>query len=237
MQPIEKPNLSEEIINRVLKQIITKEMEPGDKLPTEREIASLLGVGRSSVREALNALKILGILEVRPGGGTYYKNDGLVLIENSIKWGLLLNKEWEKDLMQFRYVIEPQFAYVACQNRTDDDLSDMEEILDRYYGSSSFEEAALEDMRFHTKIGEATKNIIFSSIIDTIQELLQTYIKKSIIKLNKDIKGVVENNEHKLILAAIRDRQGEKALGLMIQHLQKNNRIWGYNFDDKLKLL
>lgn len=224
MKPIEKPDLTKEIIERILTMISEGEVEKGDRLPPERKIADNLNVGRSSVREALKSLKVLGILDVKPGGGTYLKNDGISLINNSIEWGIILNEDWIEDLMDVRHLIEPHLARLASQNRTEADLIILKEAVNKMEKLDDFNEFAEEDMHFHIALANASQNRIFSNIVETIQVMLRIWIKRS-IHAKKDLP--IKYEEHREIYEAILKQDADLAQAAMLYHLKKGNeRFW-----------
>ena len=90
---------SSEVARRLLDLFTSGEMAPGDRLPAERQLAATLQVGRSAVREALAALEILGIVQVRPGAGTYLRGNASELLPQTLRWGLLIGERNTAELL------------------------------------------------------------------------------------------------------------------------------------------
>src|SRR4051794_40708045 len=92
-EPVEKKSLVIELTTKLMEYIFSGSIQPGEKLPAERQLSESLGVGRSAIREAIKALTVLGILEVKQGYGTYLKRIDSTLLTRSIEWGLLLGEK------------------------------------------------------------------------------------------------------------------------------------------------
>src|SRR5262245_42940364 len=123
--------MASEIARRLVDYLLSGGIEPGARIPSERQLAEAFGVGRSAVREAIAALTLIGLIEVRHGDGTYLKRPESPLLPQVVEWGLLLGEQRTADLVEARQKIEVIIAGLAAMRRTDDDLTDLAGSLRR----------------------------------------------------------------------------------------------------------
>src|SRR6187402_1603631 len=114
-----------EVTRRLLTYFTSDAIQPGDRLPPERELASTLGIGRSAVREALAALEILGVVDVRPGSGTYLRGSASELLPETLSWGLMIGAPRTHELIAVRAELEIMAARLAAERVTDADLTQL----------------------------------------------------------------------------------------------------------------
>ena len=93
MKPIIRRSLSDEIVERIIVLISDKVLKPGERLPSEKDLASQFGVGRTTIREALRSLAVLGIVDGRVGEGTYVSSTNRRYLEKALQWGLLIDRK------------------------------------------------------------------------------------------------------------------------------------------------
>ena len=171
-RPITRSRLHEEIVKIIQKQIMEGEMSPGDKLPTERELAETFDVNRATVREALRKLENLDLVEIRHGDGLYVKN----YLESGnfdlIKAAINMNGRHEvfDNILEARRYVVPQMAYLAAQNRTKTDLEEFGQIVVR--DDLSMLE---KDIRMHQMIARATHNIVCTISLNFFNQIFREY--------------------------------------------------------------
>jgi len=216
---IERRPIVAEITRRLLDYLLSGELRPGDKLPTERKLAELLGVGRSSIREALKALTVLGLLEVRQGDGTYLKKAQSDLLPQVIEWGLLLGEKRTRDLMEARQKIEIAVAELAALRCDDGGAAALKEHLERMRraaeagDTNAFIEA---DLAFHRQLADIAQNTVLRDILSSIKALLQTWIRSVIESAgNADF----SYREHLAVYEAVAARDGAGAAAAMERHM------------------
>jgi GntR family transcriptional repressor for pyruvate dehydrogenase complex len=207
-----------EIARKLLEYLLAGQFSPGHRLPSERNLAQELRVGRSVVREALKSLTLLGIVEVRQGDGTFLRSTESDLLPQTIEWGLLLGTRRTKDLIEARRSIESIVAGLAAERRDDAALVDLKRHLDAMYAAggdrASFVAA---DVAFHLRIAEAADNETFLQIMTSIRTLLQVWINRNVHDA-KDSKVLAD--EHAPIYRAIVARDASAARQAMQDHMK-----------------
>ena len=168
---IQRKDLTTEIIDSILKMISDGDLEPGDKLPSQRTLAGLMDVSMASLREALCALQAMGVLEMRHGAGTYISNNTINPGEKLIELSLLLGGLDVKMFFDARMVIEPGLASLAAENATDCQIDSLFEILDEQQKAfDSGDENFLHnlDLAFHQRIADMANNNFLFQIYDVL---------------------------------------------------------------------
>ncbi len=217
LKPVKRKKVSQEIIEQIMSAIERKELKPGDQLPSERTLAELLSVSRTSVQEATSILASAGIVEIRPGVGVF-------LIKGSIEdtlsklraivHGVDVNLI---ELMEMRQSIEGDAAFYAAKRATEQDLESIKEaFLALEQAVLKGEVAAEEDYHFHMAILAAAKNQVMGMVSDSLLEGL-TQTRYDTLEKGKS-REILE--EHRGIMMAIQARDAELARKRMWQHLQ-----------------
>jgi GntR family transcriptional repressor for pyruvate dehydrogenase complex len=214
----EREALSQEIARKLIDHILSGEITPGSRMPSERQLAAELGVGRSAVREALKSLGLLGLIEVRPGDGTYLRRPDSELLPRVIEWGLLLGERRTLDLVEARQHLEVVVAQLAAEHRDDDDLKQLEKALERMKKPSKNPEAFVDaDVEFHLAVAQAAKNGVLLDILRSIRSLLRVWVTRAIAEA-----GETESSyqEHLPVFEAIRDQRPAAAAKAMANHME-----------------
>lgn len=212
--------LAEQISEKMLEYIGDRKLNPGDRLGTEKEMSEALNVGRSTVREAVKILVSRNILEVRQGSGTYVSEQkgivhdplGLDLIHDQFKL------TW--DLLEFRMMIEPQIAYMAAENATNEQITELETICEQMANLDEQQKNRLSlDVRFHICVAEASGNLVAPNLIPIIEKAVELFIQYT--KREKTPETVAK---HRDIVEGIRRRDPEWARDMMSMHLMFNRQ-------------
>lgn len=214
---VKRTKISDEIANQIKRLITDGKLKPGDRLPPERELIKQLGVSRPSLREALNSLVAIGLLEVRQAKRTFVKSVTSKLIEDPI--ALLLKADEQKvfDLIEVRKAIETWAAYHAAQKASQEDIERLDAILKEM--KKAFEEGRSwekEDADFHLAIAQSTHNTIHVHMMSSIYDLLRQSMAKIFIK-REQVKKLIDH--HHQIFLAIKNRTPEKARQKTLNHL------------------
>jgi GntR family transcriptional repressor for pyruvate dehydrogenase complex len=170
------------VAKRLLDYFTSGEVEPGTRLPPERQLAVSLGIGRSAVREALAALEILGIVDVRPGSGTYLRGAASELLPETLNWGLMLAAPRTQELIAVRGQLEIFAARLATATITDAQLRQLgnhvQAMRDNLDGPRTrFIEA---DLKFHLQIAQAAENQVLLDLLQSIRSLLRVWVERGL---------------------------------------------------------
>ncbi|WP_208543459.1 FadR/GntR family transcriptional regulator [Rathayibacter sp. VKM Ac-2801] len=209
---------SNEIARAVLDYILSGQVGPGEKLPSERQLSESFGVGRSVIREALKSLGLLGLIEFRHGGGTYFRGANSDLLPRVIEWGLLLGERHTIDLVEARQHIEKVTAGLAASRRSEQDLANIENKFAAMQAVTSSDEWVNADVDFHLAIADASGNTVLANMLKSISSLLRVWIHRVMDEESSFERAI---REHEPVLAAIRNRDSTAAGAAMESHMQK----------------
>ena len=231
MEKVRRTSLSDAVTDSVIAQIREGRYRAGDRLPTERELAEQLGVGRTSVREGLRFLEKLGILEIRQGTGTVVRSlslgevfEHLVPVQTIIE---LPNRD-VRNIMHVRRVLEAESAELAARNATERQLERLGELLDGMAASLEEPRDYLEmDLEFHVVVAEAAANPVLAQLVGLIRDIYTRYFE---IVLRDPEMNRTSLDFHRQLYAALRDHDPEAARRHILDHLSQAER-------DVLKLL
>ena len=212
-----------EEVARQIERLILKKMQPGDKLPSERELAETLGVSRSSIRDAIRSLELMGLVEPRQGAGTVVLEISIESLVNPLANTLKRKEELIGELLDFRKMLEPPLAARAASHASADEISEMEEILDRQQEKLRQGESAIaEDSEFHYSVALASRNSVVLKVLDTLMDLLRDTRERSLQVEGRQQKSLAG---HRRILAAIKRHDGEAAKAAMRRHIEDVEEI------------
>ena len=220
VDPIKREPLAAEIARRLVDYLLSGGVEPGERMPSERQLAQAFGVGRSAMREALKALTLLGLVEVRHGDGTYLKKADSALLPQVIEWGLLLGEQRTMDLVEARQKIEVIIAGLAAARRTDEDVAALGRHLRRMeqFAAPGADPAGFvdADVAFHLRLAQAAGNTALRDVLSGIQALLRAWISRVIAAGdNSD----VSYREHVPIFQAVEQGDAPAAEAAMAAHM------------------
>jgi GntR family transcriptional regulator, transcriptional repressor for pyruvate dehydrogenase complex len=212
-----------EEVARQIERLILKRLQPGDKLPSERELAETLKVSRSSIRDAIRSLELVGMVEPRQGTGTIVREVTSESVVNSLAGAIKLRREQVSELLDFRRMLEPPLSARAATHATDEDIAEMEEILDRQTARQRQGEPAVnEDAEFHYSIALASGNRVVLKVLDILMDLLRDTRERS---LQVDGRSQRSLAGHRRILAAIKRHDAEAARDAMRRHIEDVEEI------------
>lgn len=205
------------VARRLLAYITSGNIEPGTRLPPERQLAASLGVGRSAVREALAALDILGIVNVRPGSGTYLRGTASELLPETLSWGLMLSEDRTHDLIELRHTLEVRAARLAANRATAENIDRLDECVKAMEGHVDvLPEFAEADMMFHVEVGEASGNQVLRDLLQSVRALLRVWVDRV---LRDPDEARIALEQHSAVLSAIRSGDPEAAGNAMDSHM------------------
>ncbi|MGI8459349.1 MAG: FadR/GntR family transcriptional regulator [Propionibacteriaceae bacterium] len=206
-----------EVTRRLLDYFTGGTVEPGTRLPAERQLAQTMGVGRSAIREALAALEVLGVVDVRPGSGTYLRGGTSELLPQTLSWGMLLGQPKTRELVEVRHGLEVQVARLAASAITDEQLAELSaQLTIMRVSGSDFEAFVAADMIFHQVLTAGAANGLLEQILQSVRSLLRVWVERA---LNDAEHARVTCREHAAIVAALRHRDPEAAAVAMSEHM------------------
>lgn len=222
-KPIKTKKVYEEIVDQIKEMIDSGELKPGDRLMAERELAERMQVGRSAVREAFRALEAMGIIEIRPGEGTFISRADADSFLEEIALLLMTEKDSVKELLELRKILEVESAGLAALRHTKEDLENMENALREMEADLNAGELGDEaDLRFHYAIAVGTGNSMLIKLMQTISDTMKSGLKYSREKLYRT-PGTPQRllKEHQVICGAIKNGDVKRARRAMYDHLDK----------------
>jgi GntR family transcriptional repressor for pyruvate dehydrogenase complex len=221
-----RPKRYEDAAEAIRRYIDEQELQPGDPLPSERQIQSQLGISRASVREALRILQMMGLIEARHGKGLYVAESNLQPIVDAYISNLSLVASGSfLHMMELRELLEIGAADLAAKGRMDEDLAAMRVTLDDLRARLDHDILALEaDLRFHDALIAATRNPLLERLYAAIAPFL-VEIRNRSLKSNAGPEDREENwrlgwSEHVAIYQAIEAQDASRAVELMRSHLE-----------------
>lgn len=219
LEPLKKKRLYEEIVKQLIDLIEVGKLKPGDRLPSERQMAEELGVSRTAIREALRALESMGYIQSKVGGGTFVSEISLDRALLPFTTVLSQDKNLIKELLEVRQLLESEIALLASKRATEEDIKNMEAALDSMREDIEQGGIGLEgDNAFHNALAAAARNMAMSKILGLCDELLSKS-RESTLRIPGQPARSLE--DHVAILNAIKERDHVLAQQLMKQHMIK----------------
>lgn len=215
---VEKTKSYEAVVRQVLTLISRGELAPGQKLPPERQLASQLRIGRTTLREALRALEILGFIETAHGEGSFIRSENRLVVPNQIIDGLLKDSAQLRELYEVRALLEPQAAFLAAERRSPEQFGRLEQFV------CAMEEAldrprvfADEDIGFHFTIAEMAHNNFLCEFQRVVLRALRPSWLELLLVPGRSASAL---NEHKEVCEAIKTGRARAAKVAMERHLK-----------------
>jgi GntR family transcriptional repressor for pyruvate dehydrogenase complex len=220
---IPKTTVTSAAFEALIQHIIYGDWPQGTRIPPERELCQSLGIGRASLREALKALELVGMVESRVGDGTFVC-PRTEFLSRPLLWAITGSDRAElRDLVEARRLIEEEIAALAAERASSIEIQRIGETVEELRVSLPLPEAALAaDMHFHVALAEAAHNQILLNAVQLFRNLMKQWIH---LKLRGE--GVPRQvlEQHEQIFAAIRHRDPELARLRMREHLGSMGRL------------
>ena len=215
-------SLSEHLTQEVMVLVKEQKLEPGDRLPSVKELAERFQVATPTMREALRLLEMAGNLDIRHGSGIYLRRpETRVMVTNP--YARSLDTHTILNLLQARLLIEPSVAELAAVHATAKDLDGLDVLLadtSQYLSGQESADAVLgvANMRFHRGIADSAGNSILADVVFSLTEV---HIKEQMAVLDLYNNRVRDHEQHKLILTALMKRDVRGARQLMFEHIDE----------------
>ncbi len=220
---IKRNSLSDEIINYIQTQILEGKINPGQMLPAEKEMCNLFSVGRSTVREAIKALVMVGLLE-KKRDGTYVKAQFDFIFRSPVDNKIILKQVDRRDLLEARRILEVQLVGLSAKRATAEEISSMGELIElmeQKISEEKFRDYIVNDVNFHLAIARSAHNDVLTNQIMTIRELMVDFQMGLL-----DLPVIPQcHNYHCMIYEAICKGDHIKAQEHMLGHLEDVENI------------
>ncbi len=218
LKPVVKETVTGKIIKQIREMIQSGEFIPGHKIPSERELTEALSVSRIAVREAIKALEAKGLLEVRPGEGTFVmaptSHDLIDPLAN-----FLISKHAFKELLEVRRIVEVELAGFAAERATEEDLDKIKKALKLMESDISKQKSHLKsDFSFHDAIARSSDNKLLARMMLTVRDLMRESIYLTTKVEGSNYRAV---DGHRLVYEQILKRDSEGAKQAMLDHLKQ----------------
>lgn len=219
INPIKKVNVGEQVFEQMKQLLIQGEWKPGDKLPSENELSDMFGVSRITVRQVLQKLATLGLLETKVGEGTFVKQVEVEQELNELIPLMYLGDKTKEQVMEFREIMDAEGAKLATKRATEKDLEMLDHLITRMEDAAqrhSFMDFVNADFEFHIQIGKTTRNPLIIKTNGILRDILQNTIR-NVIEQRGYESGIYY---HKKILKAMGERDSDRAMNLMRDHIR-----------------
>ncbi|MCC7208763.1 MAG: FadR family transcriptional regulator [Anaerolineae bacterium] len=205
-ETVKRPSVTETIIENFKQALIEGRLRPGQRLPSEAELAQQIGTGRNAVREAIKMLQAMGVVEIQHGNGSYIVDKPSETLLSPIVFAIMLQAAPGKDLLGLRSLLEVGYCQLAAESATDEDWTAIErakQAFEEYAHSPGWDAAELtrRDLEFHFALLDATHNPLVIQIGRTVEQLFLTSIRNTLAGLG-DLKWAIEG--HHRIVQAVR---------------------------------
>lgn len=210
--------VTDRAISAIKQMVIEGALKPGDRLPTEKELSETIGVSRNSLREAVKALSVIRVLDVRQGDGTYVTALEPEQLLESLAFVLDLHQDSSYiEILEIRRLLEPIAVEQACLQLTDDDFERLEQTMEDLDASSGIEELVAADIAFHHLINDRCPNDYLSSLLDS---LAGSTARARVWRGLTDASAVERTlSEHRRILDALKARRPDLARTYAAAHV------------------
>lgn len=220
LRRLSRPRLYEQVVDSLREHVASTGGKAGDRLPAERELAARLGVSRTSIRQAIVALEVQGLVEVRHGGGIYLLSDRL---EPEPLAAMMDRRQWLPAVLEARDALETKLAALAAARRTDDDLREIDASLDAMERAIGRGEAGEEeDRRFHGAVTAAARNPVLARFMSQLADQITESRRESLRQPGRPPRSLAQ---HRDVADAIRRAEPAAAAEAMHVHVDTVGRV------------
>lgn len=222
-KPFPKTTLTESVFEELVSVLLQGHWKEGDRIPAERELCQQLEIGRASLREALKALELLGMLDCRVGDGTFVRPRSEFL-SRPLLWAITGTARDELcDIVEARRIIEAELAALAAERATPEQANEIAEALADLRAATNEPARALEaDMRFHLALARAAHNEVLFNAVQLLRNLMRQWV---LVKLQLPGHAAKVLQQHERIYSAIQHRDSARARLEMTEHLTGTGQL------------
>lgn len=182
VQPIKRQKLTDSVVEELMSLIVRGDMQAGQRLPPERQLAEQMGVSRASVRGALARLEALGHVGVRQGDGIYVQEPSAANLSRPFQGILTRLPQQARDLLEFRRMLEPEVAALAARHATPGQLAELWAGIEQQKAAARQQlKLTREDLQFHALIAQMAGNGVVMLVLETLQELLHDLRDRALV--------------------------------------------------------
>jgi len=215
------PSIPQVVLEEIQKLIAEGQIRPGDSLPSELELAERFGVGRSSIREAMRVLHLLGVVEVIQGKGTFVREPGILPLV--VDWSRISQMGITSEVMEARQFMEVLLAQLAAERATCEDIETLRQTLQHSEETLSNMETNIQaGVDFHLALADAAHNQVLALMYRTIRDLYLEIARRT--RLTPDI-ARDRFHDHERLLQAVINHDSTTAAQAMKEHLDKAYQI------------
>jgi len=222
LTPITRPSVADEVVERIVALILEQGLKPGHKLPSERELAARLSVGRSSLREAIRTLSTLGIVEVAIGEGLFVGRGQSAVLSRPLSWGVLMGERSTREIFEARQAVEERLAGFAAERATPAEIEAIGRCLEAMRASLNDADAySRHDVEFHLAVSSAGHNQVLHNLLEALQQIMRVGIIEVFLAADDKIQEFVV---HVPVYEAIRHGDARAARDAMAALLENAGR-------------
>jgi GntR family transcriptional repressor for pyruvate dehydrogenase complex len=224
MDPIDRAGITELVVQRIKELLGRGELRAGSRLPPERELADMLHISRPSLRTALKALSVMGVIRAKPGAGTYIAQSLPEVFTEPMHFMTLINNTSVEELFEARLIIEAGLAELAAERASESDIAALtEEVEGMKANTGDPEEFLKHDVRFHQAMARAADNKLMSGVMDTVAQLL-FHIRRQNVAQASDLDEAID--WHEKLLFAMQKHDPKRAKETLSGHLRAAQAAW-----------
>ena len=205
LKPLERASVSSTVMDQIVQYLLSGDLKPGDKLPTEHEFAQQLGVGRNSIREAIKMLSSIGVIEIKRGAGTFIAESMSASILNPLILSLVFEQGASGELLELRFLLDTGVAELVIEKARDQDIKRLEDANQQFHEETLREDHdnphALRDfdLNFHRLFYDLAGNTLLNKIAQAIYTLFFASIEETV-----EADPITADENHRMIIEAMK---------------------------------
>lgn len=219
--PIKSTKVYEHVVDQIKYMIDKGILKKGDKLPPERELVDQLQVSRTSLREALRSLQVMGLIESCQGEGNFIKDNFENTLVEPLSIMFLLQNASLQDIMELRSILEVEMVMIASERAEQEELYYLGELINKSRYTKAETLSLQFDREFHYKIAECAKNFLILNVLQAVYGLMDNFLRDErtrIVLVEGNRQEIVK--QHEAVFYALVDRDGKRAAAAMKEHLE-----------------
>lgn len=220
-KPVKNMKVYEQVVDQIKEMVRIGQIKKGDKLPTERVMAEELQVSRTSIREAMRALEVVGLVESRQGAGNYIREEFDDVLLEPLSIVFMLQNGTNKDIFELREVLELSTIFLSVMRISDEELKKLGELVEMFKTSRNEKENVKIDSEFHSIIVKAANNVLITNLLEVVSELVDKFItegRRAILSDERNKEKLLDF--HEKIYLAIKNRDVYSAYKYMQEHFE-----------------